>query len=102
MQSGWWSTQFSEQTQFKYLTFSQTYSEMIAQHNAQAVVYNINNTHGNNYVNHAIAAPTTAATMTECAQVHAQRQNDVCAQPLSLQEAKKIVTKLSDTSLNDA
>jgi hypothetical protein len=37
--------------------------------NAQAVVYNINNTNGNNYVNHAIMA-TTHGAMAELPKEH--------------------------------
>jgi len=43
--------------------------------NAQAVVYNISNTNGNNYVNHAITATTHGATMAELRQGHAESQN---------------------------
>ena len=47
--------------------------------NAQAVVYNINNTNGNNYVNHAIMATTQGATMAELPKRHAESQNKDCA-----------------------
>jgi hypothetical protein len=43
---------------------------MISQpNNPQPVVFNINNTHGNNYANHAVGSPTQTATVAECAQV---------------------------------
>ena len=49
--------------------------------NAQAVVYNINNTNGNNYVNHAITATTHGATMAELPKEHEESQNQDCATP---------------------
>ena len=48
--------------------------------NTQAVVYNINNTNGNNYVNHAITA-TTHGVMAELPQEHAESQNKDCSTP---------------------
>jgi hypothetical protein len=47
--------------------------------NPQAVVYNINNTHGNNYVNHAITATTPEATMAECPKEQPESQNRACS-----------------------
>ena len=38
--------------------------------NTQAVVYNINNTNGNNYVNNSITSTTPGATMAECSKEH--------------------------------
>ena len=43
--------------------------------NAQAVVYNINNTNGNNYVNHAITATSHGATIAELPKEHAESKN---------------------------
>ena len=42
--------------------------------NPQAVVYNISNANGNNYVNHAITATTHEATRTECPTEHVESQ----------------------------
>ena len=36
--------------------------------NPQPVVFNINNTHGNNYVNHGVRSQTLETTGEECAQ----------------------------------
>ena len=58
---------------------------MISQpNNPQPVAFNINNMHGNNYVNHAVGLPTQAATVTKCAQV-----GDVLAPMSPLWEAQK-------------
>ncbi len=38
--------------------------------NQQAVVYNISNSNGNNYVNHAITATTPEAARAECPTEH--------------------------------
>ncbi len=43
--------------------------------NTQAVVYNINNTNGNNYVNHAITATSHGATIAELPKEHAESKN---------------------------
>ena len=50
--------------------------------NAQAVVYNINNTFGNNYVNHAITATTPEAAMAEYPTEHTNSQKQVRPPPL--------------------
>ena len=40
--------------------------------NPQSVVYNINNTNGNNYVNNSITSTTLGATMAELPKGHAE------------------------------
>ena len=47
--------------------------------NAQAVVYNINNTNGNNYVNNSITSTTPGATMAECSKESVESQNEASA-----------------------
>jgi hypothetical protein len=66
--------------------------------NPQAVVYNINNTNGNNYVNCAITATTTEATRVECPQDHAECQREACALLLPTLDAQNNVTRLTDTA----
>ena len=65
--------------------------------NPQTVVYNINNTNGNNYVNHAVTATTAEATRTKCPKEHAKSQNNACAPPASTLDAQNNVTRLTDT-----
>ena len=65
--------------------------------NPQTVVYNINNTNGNNYVNRAVTATTAEAARTECPKEHAKSQNKVCAPPASTLDAQSNVTRLTDT-----
>ena len=55
--------------------------------NPQPVVFNINNTHGNNYVNHAVRLPTPEATGAECAQA-----GHMLAPTSPLREAQKNTT----------
>jgi len=62
--------------------------------NAQAVVYNINNTNGNNYVNHAITATSHGATMAELPKGHAESQNKDCATPSQTLYGQNNVTRL--------
>ncbi len=62
--------------------------------NAQSVVYNINNTNGNNYVNHAIAATTHGATMAELPKEHAESQNKDCSTPSQTLYGPNNVTRL--------
>ncbi len=62
--------------------------------NAQAVVYNINNTNGNNYVNHAIMATTNGATMAELPKRHTESQNKDCATPSQTLYGQNNVTSL--------
>ncbi len=45
----------------------------------QSVVYNINNTNGNNYVNNYITSTTPGATMAECSNESAESQNEASA-----------------------
>ena len=53
---------------------------MISQsNNSQPMGDIMNNTHGNNYVNHAIRAPVPVATVAVCAQVGAESNNDALA-----------------------
>ena len=66
--------------------------------NPQTVVYNINNTNGNNYVNHAVTATTAEAARTKCPKEHAKSQNKACAPPASTLDAQNNVTRLTDTS----
>ena len=66
--------------------------------NPQTVVYNINNTNGNNYVNHAIMATTPEATRAECPKEHAESQKKACVLLLPPHEAQNNVTRLTDTS----
>ena len=68
--------------------------------NPQTVVYNINNTNGNNYVNHAVTATTNETARTECPKEHAKSQNKVCTPPSSRldADAQNNVTRLTDTS----
>ena len=47
--------------------------------NPQSVVYNINNTNGNNYVNNSITAATPGTTMAECSNESAESQNEASA-----------------------
>jgi len=49
------------------------------QNNPQSVVYNINNTNGNNYVNNSITAATPGTTMAECSKECAESQNEASA-----------------------
>ena len=65
--------------------------------NPQTVVYNINNTNGNNYVNHAVMDTTAEAARTECLKEHAKSQNKACAPPVSTLDAQNNVTRLTDT-----
>ena len=62
--------------------------------NAQAVVYNINNTNGNNYVNHAITATTHGATMAELPKEHVESQNKDCDTPSHTLYRQNNVTRL--------
>ena len=62
--------------------------------NPQPVVFNINNTHGNNYVNHAVRSQTPETTGEECAQV-----GHMLAPMSPFCEAQK-TGKLSTTSNN--
>ena len=47
--------------------------------NPQSVVYNINNTNGNNYVNNSITAATPGTTMAECSNDSTESQNEAIA-----------------------
>jgi hypothetical protein len=51
--------------------------------NPQTLVYNTNNTNGNNYVNHAVMAITDETARTECPKEHTKSQNKVCTPLLS-------------------
>jgi hypothetical protein len=62
--------------------------------NPQAVVYNISNTNGNNYVN---AAPPEAAR-AECPTEHAGIQKQARAPPLPPLDGQHNVTRLTNTS----
>ena len=62
--------------------------------NAQAVVYNINDTNGNNYVNHAITATTQRATMAELPKRHAESQNKDYAAPSQTLYSQNNATRL--------
>ena len=62
--------------------------------NPQPVVFNINNTHGNNYVNHGVWSQTPETTGEECAQA-----GHVLAPRSPLHEAQK-TGKSSTTSNN--
>ena len=66
--------------------------------NPQTVVYDINNTNGNYYVNHAVMATTAEATRAECPKERMTSQNKACATPLSTLDAQNNVTRLTDTS----
>ena len=66
--------------------------------NPQAVVYNISNTNGNNYVNHAITATTPEAARAECPTEHAESQKKARAPPLPPLDAQHNFTRLTDTS----
>ncbi len=66
--------------------------------NLQAVVYNINNTNGNNYVNHAIMTTTPGATMAECPKEHAESENKACATLLHTHDGQNKVTRLPITA----
>ena len=52
--------------------------------NPQPVIFNINNTHGNNYVNHGVRSQTPETTGEECAQA-----GHVLAPMSPLREAQK-------------
>ena len=60
----------------------------------QAVVYNIGNTNGNNYVN---ATPREAAR-AECPTEHVERQKQVRPPPSPPLDAQHNETRLTDTS----
>ena len=62
--------------------------------NPQPVVFNINNTHRNNYVNHGVRSQTLETTGEECAQA-----GHVFAPTSTLHEAQK-TGKSSTTSNN--
>ena len=62
--------------------------------NAQAVVYNINNTNGNNYVNHAITAASHGATIAELPKEHAESQNTDYAAPSQTLYGQNNATRL--------
>ena len=62
--------------------------------NPQSLVFNINNTHGNNYVNHGVRSQTPETTGEECAQA-----GHVLAPRSPLCEAQK--TGKSSTTLNN-
>ena len=62
--------------------------------NPQPVVFNINNTHGNNYVNHGVRSQTRETTGEECAQA-----GHVLAHRSPLREAEK--TGESSTTSNN-
>ena len=47
--------------------------------NPQSVVYNINNTNGNNYVNNSITAATPGTTMAECSNESTESQIEAIA-----------------------
>ena len=63
-------------------------------YNPQPVVFNINKTHGNNYVNHGVRSQTPETTGEECAQA-----GHVLALTSPLREAQK-TGKSSTTSNN--
>ena len=60
--------------------------------NPQTVVYNIDNTNDNNYVNHAVMATTLEATRADCLKEHAKSQNKMSALLLSTLDAQNNVT----------
>ena len=60
----------------------------------QAVVYNISNTNGNNYVN---ATPSEAAR-AECPTEHAESQKQARPPPSPPLDAQQNVRRLTDTS----
>ena len=62
--------------------------------NPQAVVYNISNTNGNNYVN----ATPPEATRTECPTEHADSQKQARAPPSPPLDGQHNVTRFTDTS----
>ena len=65
---------------------------------AQAEVYNISNTNGNNYVNQASTTTTPEAARAECPTEHAESQKQARA-PLSAPlDAQHNVTRFTDTS----
>ena len=66
--------------------------------NPQTVVYNINNTNGNNYVNHAVMATTAEAARAECTKEQTKSQNTACSPLSSTLDAQNNVTRLTDTS----
>ena len=49
--------------------------------NPQAVIYNISNTNGNNYVNHAITATAPEAARADCPTEHAESQKQARPPP---------------------
>ena len=60
----------------------------------KSVVYNINNTNGNNYVNNSITSTTPGATMAECSKEHVESQNKDCATPSQTLYGQNNVTRL--------
>ncbi len=62
--------------------------------NPQAVVYNINNTNDNNYVNHALPATTPGATMAECPKEHAESQNKAYSTLCRTRDGRENVKRL--------
>jgi len=51
--------------------------------NPQAVVYNLSNTNGNNYVNHAITTKIPEATRAECPTENAESQKQAMFNTIS-------------------
>ena len=66
--------------------------------NPQAVVYNISNTNGNNYVNQASMATTPEAAREECLTEHAESQKQARAPPSPPLDGQHNVTRFTDTS----
>ncbi len=66
--------------------------------NSQAVVYNISNANGNNYVNHAITTTTPEASRAECQTEHADSQKQARPPQLPPLDGQHYVTRLTDTS----
>jgi hypothetical protein len=61
--------------------------------NPLAVVYDINNTNGNNYVNKSITSTTPGATMVECSKEHVESQNEASATLLHRHDGQNNVTR---------
>ena len=72
---------------------------MNAQPNSpQAVVYNISNTNGNNYVNQASTATIPDATRAECPTEHTESQKQARPPPSPPLDAQHNFTRLTGTS----
>jgi hypothetical protein len=62
--------------------------------NPQAVVHNINNTNGNNYVNHALPATSPGDILEKCPKEQVETQNIACSSPLHTLDSQNNIKRL--------